>query len=541
MPIPGCKTAGNGVLYRKFYPTKGIIMRILLCSCLLLFTLAASAADGKVVRYADFGAKGDGKTNDAASIIKAHKYANEHGLPVRADDDATYFIGEAEEFAPIMTDTDWGKAHFIIDDRGELKKFKQPIFRILSNLPKFEIKDLPPLKRGQTSVGRKFPGRAVLIAFDEQTRRFIRYGANANQGSFQVDSILVDKEGNIDPETPVNWDFKAITRLDVYPVDEKPLTVRGGIFKTFTNAREGRHSYFARNISIRRSNTVLENIRHEVVEPGGLDSWPYTGFISVNDCAEVTIRNCEVSGRKVYGWLPAGQKTGKRRTTGTYDVSCMRALKIKFIGLRQINDICDGELWGVMGSNFCKSITLEKCRISRFDAHQGVTNAVVRDCELGYQGINAIGFGTFRIENTVKRAMCFVNFRNDYGSTWHGKFIIRNCKFVPVRPGWYPNVFGGRATPTHNFGYDCALPEEIDIDGLEIDLGKMMKDRSAAMFADFDPKNENASAPYPYRVTKLLKVKNVTVTDGKRWMFFRNPKLFKDLKVEGACPGYPPR
>ena len=81
MPIPGCKTAGDGVLYRKFYPKKGIIMRILLCSCLFLFTLAASAADGKFVRYADFGAKGDGKTNDAAAIIKAHKYANEHGLP----------------------------------------------------------------------------------------------------------------------------------------------------------------------------------------------------------------------------------------------------------------------------------------------------------------------------------------------------------------------------------------------------------------------------------------------------------------------------
>ena len=87
----------------------------------------------------------------------------------------------------------------------------------------------------------------------------------------------------------------------------------------------------------------------------------------------------------------------------------------------------------------------------------------------------------------------------------------------------------------------CELPEEIDIDGLEIDLGKMMKDRSAAMFADFDPKDENAAAPYPYQVTKLLKVKNVTVTDGKRWMFFRSPALFKDLKVEGACPGYPPR
>jgi len=95
-------------------------MRILLYSCLFLFVLAANAADGKVVRYADFGARGDGKTNDIDAIVKAHKYANEHGLPVRADDNATYFIGDAKEFAPIMTDTDWGRARFIIDDRGEI-------------------------------------------------------------------------------------------------------------------------------------------------------------------------------------------------------------------------------------------------------------------------------------------------------------------------------------------------------------------------------------------------------------------------------------
>lgn len=514
-------------------------MRIFSLLGLFLLALTASAADGKVVRYADFGAKGDGKTNDAAAIFQAHRYANEHKLPVRADDDATYFIGEAKEIVPIMTDTDWGKAHFIIDDRGDLKSFRQSIFRVQPSAAKYEVKDLPPLKRGQTSVGRKFPGRTVLIVYDDQTRRFVRYGPNANQGSIQVDTILVDKDGSIDPETPVNWDFKSISQAIAFPVDETPLTVRGGIFKTFTNAREGKHAYFARNISIRRSNTILENVRHEVVEPGGLDSWPYTGFISIGECAEVTVRNCEVSGRKVYGWLPVGQKTGKRRTTGTYDISGWRALKIKFIGVRQINDICDDALWGVMGTNFCKSITLEKCRISRFDAHQGVTNAVVRDCELGYQGINAIGFGTFRIENTVNQASSFVNFRSDYGSTWHGKFIIRNCKFAPVRPTWYPTVFGGRATPSHNFGYDCAMPEEIDIDGLEIDLGKMAKDRSAAMFANFDPKDENATAPYPYQVTKLLRMRNVTVTKGKRWMFFRGPKLFKDLKVEGSCPGWP--
>ena len=195
------------------------------------------------------------------------------------------------------------------------------------------------MKRGQTSIDIQLPSRAVLIVSDDQTRRFIRYGSNANNGSVQVDSILVDQQGNIDPATPVNWDFNSISQVRVCPVDETPLRITGGNFKTFTNAREGRHNYFGRNISIIRSNTILEGMRHEVVDPQGLDSWPYGGFITISDCAEVTVKNCQVSGRKVYGWLVP--ETNQRKTTGTYDISCARALKLNFINIRQINDILD--------------------------------------------------------------------------------------------------------------------------------------------------------------------------------------------------------
>ena len=42
------------------------------------------------VTYEQFGALGDGKTDDMDAIIAAHAYANEHRLPVKAKDDATY-------------------------------------------------------------------------------------------------------------------------------------------------------------------------------------------------------------------------------------------------------------------------------------------------------------------------------------------------------------------------------------------------------------------------------------------------------------------
>ncbi|MEJ6580174.1 MAG: hypothetical protein QNL33_00795 [Akkermansiaceae bacterium] len=42
------------------------------------------------VSYRDFGAVGDGKVDDFAALVKAHDHANEKGLPVKADEGATY-------------------------------------------------------------------------------------------------------------------------------------------------------------------------------------------------------------------------------------------------------------------------------------------------------------------------------------------------------------------------------------------------------------------------------------------------------------------
>lgn len=58
----------------------------------------------------------DGKTDDINSIAAAHAFANLHGLPVKADENASYYIGGKERTAEIRTSTDFGSANFIIDD-----------------------------------------------------------------------------------------------------------------------------------------------------------------------------------------------------------------------------------------------------------------------------------------------------------------------------------------------------------------------------------------------------------------------------------------
>ena len=78
--------------------------------------LKEQGKDATVVRYSDFGAKGDGAVDDFAALAKAHAYANQNGLPVKADDGATYFIGGANRTIIIQTNTDFGTAKFIVDD-----------------------------------------------------------------------------------------------------------------------------------------------------------------------------------------------------------------------------------------------------------------------------------------------------------------------------------------------------------------------------------------------------------------------------------------
>ena len=506
--------------------------RIGLWSAALVLTLTLGAAESKTVTYEAFGAKGDGKTNDHEAIRKAHEYANEHNLPVRASDTATYYIGDMTGPAIIRTDTHWGKAKFIIDDTlPEIKTFRQPIFRIAPTEEEQELKNVKPVKVGQTRFPHKLRGPALVILYNDNVKQFIRYGGNANNGTPQQDLFIVDKNGAIHPDTPVVWDFKEVTRAVAYPIDTKPLKVSGGNFTTLANKREGRHIYFGRGLTISRSNTTVEGVRHDVVEGGGIDSWPYTGFINVQKCAFVTIRDCFVTGRKLYSYpLP---DSPKRKTTGTYDISGGSAACIAFINVRQLNDIMDSAYWGVMGTNFCKALLLENCRLSRFDAHQGVTNATIRNTTVGYMGINAIGFGTFLLENTTSHSNRMVNFRSDYGATWRGTFILKNCTLAPQNANTV-NVFVGTCTPSHDFGYPCSMPEKIVIANLKFDLSKSKaKEKTVAIFDDMNPKNDNDGAPYPYAVTKTLVVDGLSGVNSDKLLLSRNPRLFRDIVVTG--------
>jgi hypothetical protein len=483
-----------------------------------------------LVRYSDFGARGDGKTDDIDAIAAAHAFANQHGLSVKADEGATYYISGKNRTAVIRTDTDFGTAAFFIDDT-EVQNRNAHVFLVSSGLQSFKLEGISSLKRNQKKIGVSLPGTCLVTVTNSRVKRYIRFGPNQNNGSSQTDIFIADKDGHVDMDTPIIWDFDQITDITALPIDETTLTINGGRFTTIANSAESKYTYYSRGIAVRRSNVLVQGLEHRVTGEGEHGA-PYGGFINVGDCAYVTVRNTILTGRKMYQTIGSA---GVTVSMGTYDISLNRVFNVSFVNCSQTNDINDSRYWGIMGSNYCKNLVYDSCTFSRFDAHMGVANATIRNSTLGHQGINAIGSGTFTVEKSTIYGRNLINLRSDYGSTWQGELVIRNCTFVPA--GGKPisaSLIGGSYSGQHDFGYTCYMPERITIENLHIDDSKHPEEyRGPAIFANFNPKMTDDSfvEKFPYVRTREVILRNVTIASGKTLIISDNSFMFKDVKV----------
>lgn len=484
------------------------------------------------VRYSDFGAVGDGKTDDQNSIVGTHAFANENSLNVKGDDEATYYIGGNDRKAIIQTDTDFGKASFIIDDRN-VKNRTAPIFEVKSSLEPIKLEGIHSLKKGQNKLDLELDQAYLVTVSDTTVRRYIRFGLNQNNGYPQTDNFRIDKNGKIDSKSPIIWDFDQITEITALPIDKKNLKITGGHFTTIANQEESKYNYYSRNLLIRRSNVILDGIEHHVTEEGEHGA-PYGGFITIQDCADVKVMNSIFTGHKTYSTIG---RAGKPVSMGSYDLTVNRALNVSFINCSQTNDINDRTYWGIFGSNYSKNLLYDNCKLSRFDAHMGVANATIRNSELGHMGINAIGTGTLLVENSTINSGRLINLRSDYGSTWEGEFIIKDCVFKPTAGNVnQADLISGYYSGQHDFGYVCYMPETIKIINLTIEDSNHSPEYNGPMlFANFnsDRKDETYLEEFPYVITKKVILKNIKIKSGKQLGVSKNPVMFQKVEIEG--------
>jgi hypothetical protein len=366
-----------------------------------------------------------------------------------------------------------------------------------------------------------------------RTRIYIRRGLNQNNGTPERDCFILRRDGTI--EGAIDWDYDTITRLEARPLDEQPLVLKGGIFTTHANhmKQDKGYNYWSRNIAISRSNTTVVGLAHHIV--GETDvGHPYGGFLAVSRCANVTLRDCFVSGHKTYRTIGSA---GKPVSMGTYDLSANEVVNFAMIGCR-MDDICDPTRWGVIGTNFCKNILLENCTLSRMDTHQGVSGTyTIRGCTLGHAGLNAIGRGTLTVENSTLNGRSLISLRSDYGSTWEGTVVIRNSRWIPAcGAAVQPYLLSTSNDGQHNFGYPCFMPREITIDGLVIEDRNHPKDYAGPyLFSDPDgPEPATAARAFPYRLTEQVTIRNLTTTSGRKPRISPDPGFTAQVRVVEA-------
>ena len=468
------------------------------------------------VNYEAFGAKGDGVTDDMHAICAAHAYANAHGLAVCTKPDATYYIGGQKQTCVIATDTDWNSSRFIIDDTN-VEDYHAACFNVCSQLAPQELK-IEKLTRDQAHIDVKLEHDCYILVENAHIKKFIRFGLNQDKGTSQHDCFVLRKDGAVD--SPIDWDYDVITTVDARPIDETTLYVRGGILTTIANRMHepvGYH-YWRRNILITRSNTVVDGLTHMVTGETDIGC-PYQGFISTHNCAFVLLRNCFATGHKIYQTIGS---LGKPVSMGTYDYDAFNVVGFTMLNCR-MNDITDQTRWGVIESSFCKNVLLEDCCLNRMDTHMGISGSyTLRRCTLGWQGLNVIGRGLLTIEDSTSYASQFISLRSDYGSTWEGDIVIRNCRWIPTgEDSYWPFLFLLWNNGMHDFGYLCSMPREVRIDGLFVDDSHAPADYDGMYFFT-DPASHYGDEdvptaeerPFPYGVCQQVKYRHLMTTSG---------------------------
>ncbi|MCR5460096.1 MAG: hypothetical protein K6F51_09390 [Acetatifactor sp.] len=413
----------------------------------------------------------------------------------------------------------------------------------------------------------EFKEDALYVLETSSVKRWGRNGSGTASSSLrdQEEVVIVRTTGEIDPSTRLQWDWKEISSIKKYPIDQTTLTVTGGKFITEVNYLNAK-SYVRRGITVQRSNTQLVGVQHYLAGEDKMftdasayvDSdthetkyharlgAPYHGFFRVNYCAYVTLKDCIFSNHlRVYSY------GSDENSTAPYDFYAEYAAVITLdhcicaadqddpTGPADKTGIMDDSRWGTMGSNFCKELIVQNgCRLNRVDAHMGTYNVTVKDSTIGYLGIDVIGFGEMNLERVTSYGDFFVNLRRDFGSYWNGDVNITDCTWkVPAKKYSPMLIFTNyQPNPKTSFGYDvieedgvkyyCTMPTNVNVNGLTIDASRVTDNAFTgtsgvqifscpimnlqAVVNDRYFKNP-AVYKYPLRITKKVSVRNLKI------------------------------
>ncbi len=299
--------------------------------------------DISVVCYDDFGAVGDGVTDDYKALYDTHVFANACGQKVVASPEKTYYLfdsslgTDAAKPIPVRTDVDWQGATIIIDDTDISTMPDTPyqhlarknIFEILPDEAhaSLEIHDRETLDRivkeglrpGTTHINLKidgWDGPMMIIPWNSKHKVFRRMCNAQWAGENMHEVIVLDKDGRVSEETPIMFEYKYIDNIYVYRFDpDAKITFGNGTLHTKAsrvnhfNKETGKYisAGIARGILVARSYTTVKNVNHVITggftlleRAAGMEGPGAQGFFRTVYANHVTFKDCRIPGRMCY-------------------------------------------------------------------------------------------------------------------------------------------------------------------------------------------------------------------------------------------------
>ena len=366
------------------------------------------------VSYKEFGAVGDGKTDDFQAIKRAHEFANQGGQDVVITEGGKYLIGVNPSTIQIKTNVDWGNATIIFDDTKLTGSNTKSVFAIapdsadttlragnkyfdaLNNSKGEDGLIIRGVNHGENmttklDLGLGYP--ALLNVNDSSKEMYIRWGYVNGQIHTQEEIILIDKDGNIDPSTPFLMDYENVTSIVVQRLDNvEPITVGNATIETWST-KMNKAGNISHGIRIERSYTTVENLKRVVKNeypgvtvtdriPIKYDSSKGYWVDATKDGYKADRYNVYKDGQKYTGsdvvlmsgvtytgYITVSRSHGvtvkncefqgrEYYGSGTYDLNIYNANDAKFINCKQVNFFDTRDTYG--GSN-STTANMSKC------------------------------------------------------------------------------------------------------------------------------------------------------------------------------------
>ena len=399
------------------------------------------------ISYEEFGAIGDGITDDGEAIKNAHEYANENNLSIFCPYNKKYYIKDAKNII-VNTNVDFNNSTIIFD---EMYASKEPIFKFITEEENLTTEELSFLQNNLSkNVGRyesvkTFNGYVVKVE-DNSCVICNRELGGGIEKQYYKEVFAVNYDGSI---MCVNYqnpnDFGATLTIGTkYKIPKEILSFKNCNF-TLTGNSDSIYTSYHRYIHIGRSNVVIENINVEVENDTGKIQ---RMFFRNENTFNVVFRNIKAPDFE--------NKTSY--SSSTYVFSNMNTISSKYYNIN--TPIYNPNFWGCFQSFYTKNLIIADSNISRFDSHFYGSDIIINNSNFGYKAIQLQGYGDIKFNNCTVNSYTFINFRDDYGSTWDGNIYINNCKllFKNTSSNNIGSIIRHTNTSTFDYGYDCKIP-----------------------------------------------------------------------------------